>query len=103
MTPAAEPTPAAASPADGPAEVHLDTDRDVAVLTLDHPAKLDALTRQMTTALGGTRRPPQRRPRRPGGAWSPAPGARSARARDIAELRWLSRTRGAVRGAYIQP
>ncbi len=33
------------------ADVHLDTDRNVAVLTLDRPAKLNALTSQMTATL----------------------------------------------------
>lgn len=37
----------------GPADVHLGTDRDVAVLTLDRPAKLNALTSQMTARLAG--------------------------------------------------
>jgi enoyl-CoA hydratase/carnithine racemase len=43
MTSAAEPN----------ADVHLDTDRNVAVLTLDRPAKLNALTGQMTATLAG--------------------------------------------------
>jgi enoyl-CoA hydratase/carnithine racemase len=36
-----------------PADVHLDTDRDVAVLTMDRPAKLNALTSEMTATLAG--------------------------------------------------
>jgi hypothetical protein len=42
MTSAAGPTPAPVPGAAGPADVHLDAGGDVAVLTLDRPAKLNA-------------------------------------------------------------
>jgi enoyl-CoA hydratase/carnithine racemase len=47
-------TPVPASPADASAgRVHLDTDANIAILTLDRPAKLNALTGAMTAELAG--------------------------------------------------
>ena len=47
-------TPAPASPAGASAgRVHLDTDANIAILTLDRPAKLNALTGAMTAELAG--------------------------------------------------